>query len=243
MSTIPLLSIRSSKTELFEQFARIGKALSSGVRIEVLDLLAQSERSVESLAEMLGQSTQNISQHLQLLRQTKLITSRREGNFVFYRLADMDVSRLVGMLQGVAHRHLSEVDEIIDRFKSHAAEFELVGGPELLRRVESGEVVVLDVRPRIEFDAGHLPGAVNVPLPELERRLAELPKDQEVVAYCRGRYCLLAYAAVDYLRDHHVRALRMDGGMSEWRLERLPITLEPSNSAERGRRMPAANEG
>jgi DNA-binding transcriptional ArsR family regulator/rhodanese-related sulfurtransferase len=229
--------MRSSKTELFEQFARIGKALSSGVRIEVLELLAQSERSVESLAEMLGQSLQNISQHLQVLRQTKLITSRREGNFVFYRLAEADVSALVSMLQGVAHRHLFEVDEIIERFASHAAEFELVGGPELLRRVESGEVVVLDVRPRMEFDAGHLPGAMNVPLPELERRLAELPKDQAVVAYCRGRYCLLAYAAVDFLLANGVQAMRMNLGVAEWKHSQLPLVSgDQSAEPDHGRR-------
>jgi rhodanese-related sulfurtransferase/DNA-binding transcriptional ArsR family regulator len=225
MSTIPLLSIRQSKTELFDQFARIGKAFSSGLRIEILDLLAQSERSVEALAEMLNQSIQNISRHLQVLRHTKLIASRKEGNFVFYRLADSEVSRLVAMVQGVAHSRLSEVEEIVRRFVSHSAEFEAVAAPELLRRVERGEVVVIDVRPRLEFDAGHIPGAMSVPLPELDRRLKELPRDVELVAYCRGRYCLLAYAAVDFLSSQGCTASRLATGMSEWRLDRRPLDV------------------
>ena len=228
MGNIPFLSIRASKTELFEQFARVGKALSSGPRIEVLDLLAQSERSVEALAEMLNQSIQNMSRHLQILRLTKLISSRKEGNFVFYRLADPDVSHLVAMVQGLAHRHLSEVEEIVERFASHNAEFEELTASELLRRVESGEVVVLDVRPRLEFDAGHLPGALSMPLPELEQRLKELPSNVNVVAYCRGRYCLLAYAAVDFLREQGLGATRLGIGMSEWKLRNLPMVIEAS---------------
>lgn len=226
MSDIPFVSIRQSKTELFEQFARVGKALSSGPRLEILDLLAQSERSVEALAEILNQSIQNISRHLQILRQTKLIASRKEGNFVFYRLADADVSRLVGMVQGVAHRHLAEVEEIVRRFDSHNAEFEALAAPELLKRVERGEVVVVDVRPRLEFDAGHLPGALNVPLPDLERRLKDLPRNVEIVAYCRGRYCLMAYAAVDYLTSKGMSASRLNIGMAEWRLDKRPTVVE-----------------
>lgn len=239
MNNIPFLSIRQSKTELFEQFARVGKALSSGLRIEILDLLAQSERSVEALAEMLNQSIQNISRHLQILRQTKLITSRKDGNFVIYRLADADVCQLMTMVQGVAHRHLSEVEEIVERFASHNAEFEELAAPELLRRVERGEVVVVDVRPRLEFDAGHLPGALNLPLPELERRLKELPSDVAVVAYCRGRYCLMAYAAVDYLLSKGLPATRLPIGMSEWKLDHRPVVIEQvaeAVAAERGRR-------
>lgn len=238
MSGIPFLSIRASKTEMFEQFARVGKALSSGLRIEILDLLAQSERSVEVLAEMLNQSIQNISRHLQILRQAKLITSRKEGNFVIYRLTDPDVCQLVSMVQGVAHRHLLEVEEIVARFTSHKAEFEALAAPELLQRVQRGEVVVVDVRPRLEFEAGHLPGAVNVPLPELEQRLKEFSGDIEVVAYCRGRYCLMAYAAVDYLIAKGVTASRLSIGMSEWKLEHLPTVVEDPVKvvAERGRK-------
>jgi DNA-binding transcriptional ArsR family regulator len=239
MSAIPLLSIRSSKTELFEQFARVGKALSSGLRLEILDLLAQSERSVEALADALNHSIQNVSRHLQVLRQTKLITARKEGNFVIYRLADPDVCALVGLVQEVAHHHLSEVDEIVERFASHGKEFEALAAPELLDRARRGEVVVVDVRPRLEFNAGHLPGAINVPLPELERRLKELANDVEVVAYCRGRYCLMAYAAVDYLRANGMLASRLSMGMTEWKLDRLPtevLQIVDGDQALRGRK-------
>jgi DNA-binding transcriptional ArsR family regulator len=223
MSNIPFLSIRSSKTELFEQFARIGKALSSGLRIEILDLLAQAELSVEVLAQMLGQSTQNISQHLQVLRQTKMITSRKEGNFVMYRIASDDVTALVGSLQEVAHKYLSEVDEILERFASHREEFEALDADELMRRARDGSVVVLDVRPPKEYNNGHLPGAVNVPLSQLEETLKTLSPGTDVVAYCRGKYCLMAYAAVDYMTSVGVSAQRLNVGFSEWRLSNLPV--------------------
>lgn len=237
MNEIPLLSIRASKTEMFEQFARVGKALSSGLRIEIVELLSQSERSVEVLAEILNQSIQNISRHLQILRQTKLITSRKDGNFVIYRLSHQDVSLLVNTIQSVAHHHLSEVEEIVSRFASHQAEFEALVATELLQRVQRGEVVVVDVRPPFEFNAGHLPGAINIPLPDLEQRLKEFPKDIEVVAYCRGRFCLMAYAAVDYLVTKGITASRLSIGMSEWKLNHLPTATEDTNKvSERGRR-------
>ncbi len=232
------LSMRSSKTELFDQFARIGKALSSGIRIEILDLLAQSERNVDALAEMLNQSVQNISQHLQMLRQVKLIASRKVGNFVLYRLSDNDVTELVARLQLVAQQRLSEIDAITERFASHAAGFEAVDSGELLRRVKAGEVTVLDVRPQTEYAVGHLPGAVSVPLNELEQRLGELPKNGEIVAYCRGRFCLLAYAAVDILRANGIAAKRLPIGVSEWRLKQLPLVseTEASSAPARARR-------
>ncbi len=226
MSNIPFLSIRSSKSELFEQFARIGKAVSSGLRIEILDLLAQSEQSVEVLAQMLGQSAQNISQHLQVLRQTKLITSRKEGNFVMYRVTSDDIVEFIVAMQQVAHRHLSEVDEILERFTSHREEFEALGAEELMERVRNGSVQVFDVRPPREFEAGHLPGAVNVPLSQLEQAFENLPKDVQVVAYCRGKYCLMAYAAVDFLTAAGVSAQRLSLGFSEWRLSDLPVETQ-----------------
>jgi rhodanese-related sulfurtransferase/DNA-binding transcriptional ArsR family regulator len=226
MSNMPFLSIRSSKTELFDQFARIGKALSSGLRIEILDLLAQAELSVEVLAQMLGQSTQNISQHLQVLRQCKLITSRKEGNFVIYRVTSDEITALVAALQEVAHTYLSEVDEILERFASHHDEFEALDAAELIKRARDGSVMVYDVRPPKEFATGHLPGAVNVPLSQLEEAVKSLPPGAEVVAYCRGKYCLMAYAAVDYLKSIGVSAHRLDVGFSEWRLDHLPVESE-----------------
>jgi rhodanese-related sulfurtransferase/predicted transcriptional regulator len=223
MSNIPFLSIRSSKSELFEQFARVGKALSNGLRIEILDLLAQSEQSVEVLAQTLGQSAQNISQHLQVLRTTKLIASRKEGNFVMYRVVGDDIVALVASLQSVAHSHLSEVDEILERFASHREEFEALDADELIKRARNGTVQVFDVRPPREFEAGHLPGAVNVPLSQLEQAFQALPKDTRIVAYCRGKYCLMAYAAVDFLTSAGIVAQRLNMGYSEWRLSDFPV--------------------
>lgn len=223
MSNLPYLSIRSSKTELFEQFARIGKALSNGLRIEILDLLAQSEQSVEVLAQTLGQSAQNISQHLQVLRQTKLITSRKEGNFVMYRITSDEILSLIGMVQSVAHRYLSEVDEILERFTSHQEEFEPLDAAELIKRVHEGSVMVFDVRPAREYEAGHLPEAISVPLSQLEETISKLPKGCTVVAYCRGKYCLMAYAAVEHLASAGISAHRLQVGFSEWRLQNLPL--------------------
>lgn len=217
--------MRSTKTELFEQFARVAKALASGVRLEVIDLLAQREYSVEALAEMLGQSLQNMSRHLQVLRHAKLVMARKEGNFVHYRLTDEDVSDLVWRLQAVSQKHLSEVNEVLDRFKSHTTEFEPLGMDELIRRAEAGEVLVIDVRPPGEFASGHLPTAQNIPLLQLATRLTELPTDKPVVAYCRGRYCLLAYAAVDFLQEHGMVAHRLDEGIVEWKLAHRPLAL------------------
>jgi rhodanese-related sulfurtransferase len=228
MSNIPFLSIRTSKTELFDQFARIGKALSSGLRIEILDLLAQAELSVEVLAQMLGQSTQNISQHLQVLRQTKLITSRKVGNFVMYKVVSDDITALVASLQQVAHTYLSEVDEILERFASHHEEFEALDASELIKRARDGSVVVFDVRPQKEYDTGHLPGSVNVPLSQLEEAIKAYPPEVEIVAYCRGKYCLMAYAAVDYLKSVGRPAQRLDMGFSEWRLDHRPVEAKPA---------------
>lgn len=223
MPEISTLSIRETKTELFEQFARVAKALASGIRLEVLDLLAQKEYSVEALAEMLGQSLQNMSRHLQVLRQAKLVNSRKDGNFVHYRLSSPDVSDLVSRLQAVSHRHLSEVREVLDRFHSNSSEFEAIEMDQLIERAERGELVVLDVRPPSEFANGHLPNARNLPLGQLESKLSELPTDKPVVAYCRGKYCLLAYAAVDFLQRKGLEAKRLDEGIIEWRLRELPL--------------------
>lgn len=223
MPEISTMSIRSHKTELFEQFARVAKALASGVRLEVLDLLAQKEYSVEALADMLGQSLQNMSRHLQVLKQAKLVNTRKDGNFVHYRLVDSDVSDLVSRLQSVSQKHLSEVDELLERFQSHTAEFEVVNIEDVIERAKQGDVIVLDVRPVGEFASGHLPHSTNIPLSQLGNRLSELPKDKPVVAYCRGKYCLLAYAAVDFLKSHGLSAQRIGEGIIEWKLSRLSL--------------------
>ena len=221
--------IRKYKTELFEQFARVAKAMASEVRLEILDLLAQKEYNVEALASMLGQSLQNISRHLQILRQAKLVMIRKDGNFIYYRLTDDDVSDLVSKLQAVTQRHLSEVDEVLTRFESHAAEFEQVGLAELLERAKTGDIIVLDVRPSAEFDNGHLPHATNIPLMQLDRRLGELPASTPIVAYCRGKYCLLAYAAVDLLNANGHSATRLTEGIIEWKLDKIPLdSTEPT---------------
>jgi DNA-binding transcriptional ArsR family regulator len=224
IQTLTPTALRSLKTEMFEQFARVAKALSSGVRLEVLDLLAQREYSVDTLAEMVGQSLQNMSRHLQILRQAKLVTTRKEGNFVHYRLTDSDVSDLVAKLQSVSHQHLSEIDEVLERFACHAAEFEQVDLADLLRRAQTGDVVVLDVRPAGEFAEGHLPHAQNIPLSQLQARLDELPRDKSIVAYCRGKYCLLAYAAVDLLNSQGIPAKRAVEGIIDWRLQKKDLS-------------------
>ncbi len=231
MAQESLSAVRSLKTEMFEQFARVAKALASGVRLEVLDLLAQKEYSVESLAQMLGQSLQNMSRHLQVLRQAKLVTTRKDGNFVHYRLTGTDVSDLVSRLQAVSHQHLSEVDEVLERFRSHASEFEPVGINDLLERARAGKVVLLDVRPEGEYASSHLPHARNIPLSQLQSRLGELPKRTPIVAYCRGRYCLLAYAAVDLLTSQGLRAELIGEGIIEWKLR--DVALEKTEAGPR----------
>jgi DNA-binding transcriptional ArsR family regulator len=215
--------VRTYKTELFEQFARVAKAMASEVRLEILDLLAQKEYNVEALADMLGQSLQNMSRHLQVLRHAKLVAIRKDGNFIFYRLTDDDVSDLVVKLQSVTQRHLSEANEVLARFESHAAEFEMVGLGDLIERAKNGEVTILDVRPTAEFSAGHLPQATNIPFSQLEKRLNELPPDIPIVAYCRGKFCLLSYAAVDLLSGNGYSAMRMTDGIVEWKLGKIEL--------------------
>lgn len=219
MPEIQPMSIKPVKTELFEQFARVAKALSSGVRLEVLDLLAQKEYSVEALSDMLGQSFQNMSRHLQVLKQARLVSTRKDGNFVHYRLTDEDVSDLVLRLQAVSQRHLAEVDEVLERFRSHATAFDAGSIDDVIEHARHGDVVVLDVRPSAEFSQGHLPHATNIPLSQLQSRLAELPSDKKIVAYCRGRFGLMAYAAVDYLQSQGLPAQRLGEGVIEWKLQ------------------------
>lgn len=217
------MSIENPKRELFQQLARIGTALSSGTRLEFLELLAQGERSVDQLATLTGVAVANTSQHLQKLRQAGLIVGRKEGQYVFYGLASDGVVGLLDALGKVGEAHLAEVERIVRLYLAAKDDLEPVPARELLARARKGLVTVLDVRPPEEFAAGHLPGAVNIPIPELEKRLGELPKRKEVVAYCRGPYCLMSYDAVQLLRKKGLKARRLEAGLPEWRYAGLPI--------------------
>jgi rhodanese-related sulfurtransferase/DNA-binding transcriptional ArsR family regulator len=211
------------KREVFEGLARIGTALSSRTRLELLELLAQGERSVEQLATLTDTTVANTSQHLQKLRQAGLIAGRKEGQYVFYRLAGDGVVRLLDALGHVGETHLAEVERVVRQYFAGRDALEPVPARELLDRARKGLVTVLDVRPVEEFAAGHVPGAVNIPVHELERRLGELPRRREVVAYCRGPYCLMSYDAVQLLRDRGMKARRLEKGLPEWREAGLPV--------------------
>lgn len=217
------MSTNAVKHQLFEQFARIGKALSSSSRLELLELLAQGERSVDTLGTLTGLTVANTSQHLQALKQAGLINARKQGQFVFYRLAGDEVIRLLGAMQAVGEIYVAEVELLVQSYLMARDHMEPVDTAELLERARKGLVTVLDVRPPEEFAAGHVPGAVNVPIADLKRRLHELAKSKEVVAYCRGPYCLMSFDAVELLRKRGYKARRMNGGLPEWRLAGLPV--------------------
>lgn len=209
------------KADLYEQFARVGKALGSPRRLELLDLLAQGERSVEDLAGQAQLGLTSCSAHLQVLHNARLVVTRKQGTRVFYSLASDDVARLQVSVRDVAAALLAEVGPARDAYLGEAVEE--IPREELLRRAGSGAVIVLDVRPETEYAAGHIPGAASIPVDQLRRRLAELPPETEVVAYCRGPYCVFAQDAVRLLRASGRRAWRLAGGMPEWRLSGLPV--------------------
>ena len=211
------------KQALFSQFARIGKALASANRLELLEFLAQGERSVDALARVSGLSVANTSQHLQQLRQAGLVTARKEGVTVYYSLSDDDVVALVDKLRGVAERHLAEVEQLVSRYLTVKDDLEPIPARELLKRARQGLVTVIDVRPEEEFAAGHLPGAISIPLASLERQLRDLDREKEVVAYCRGPHCILAFEAVARLRAKGFEARRLQDGFPEWQLAGLPV--------------------
>jgi rhodanese-related sulfurtransferase/DNA-binding HxlR family transcriptional regulator len=210
------------KQDLFAQFARIGKAMSNGNRLELLEFIAQGERSVEQLAKVAGLTVANTSQHLQQLRQAGLVACRKEGLKVYYRISDNDVLALFGALRQVAERHLAEVEQLVQSYLSTKDALEPVARNELLERVRDGLVTVLDVRPPEEYAAGHVPGALNIPLAELEDHLEELDQEHEVIAYCRGPHCILAFDAVARLRKRGFSARRLQDGYPEWKLAGLP---------------------
>jgi rhodanese-related sulfurtransferase/DNA-binding MarR family transcriptional regulator len=214
---------RSLKSELFEQFARVGRAVSAPLRLAILDVLAQSERTVEEIAREIGASVANASQHLKQLRAARLVETRRDGLFIFYRLADDRVLRLWQVIREVGEARLAEIDQVARAYLKERETMETVGANDLLRLMRAGEVVVLDVRPPGEFAAGHIASARSMPLKELQKRLRELPKRRQIVAYCRGPYCVLSDEAVVLLKNKGFRVARLDIGLPEWKLLGLPV--------------------
>lgn len=219
------ITSQSAKEGLYEQFARIGKAISNPKRIELLDLLCQGERSVEVLAETARMGVTNTSAHLKVLREARLVDTRKEGTRVFYRLADEAVCEFFFSLRDLASNKFAEVDQLIQDYFVARDQLEPVGRAELLARADDGDLIVLDVRPGEEYEAGHIPGAISMPLEELERRLSGLREDAEIVAYCRGPYCVLAPQALEVLHSHGFNARRLEEGLLEWRQAGLPVTV------------------
>ena len=208
---------RRFKDTIYEQFARIGKAVAAPKRLELLDLLCQGPRTVEALAEQAALSVANASQHLRILRTARLVDAEKKGLYVEYRLADEAVAQFYVALRGLAEARLGEVQQVTSEYLAARGAMEPVESEELLRRVRRGEVTVLDVRPVEEYRAGHIPGAISLPMGSLKARLKELPRDREVVAYCRGPYCVMAVEAVTILRARGFSAHRMEQGVPDWR--------------------------
>lgn len=209
----------SLKTAVYEQLARIGQATASPSRLELLDLLSQGARTVEALARQAGQSVATTSHHLQVLRRARLVEAQKAGLYVTYRLADPHVGRFFLQLRSLAESRLAEVQHVTRQYMEQRGALEPVGNDELVRRVRAGEVTLIDVRPREEYVAAHIPGAISVPLAELGKRVGTLQKRRDVVAYCRGPYCVMALDAVDLLRRKGFRAHRMEHGVPEWRAQ------------------------
>lgn len=208
---------RRFKDSIYEQIARIGKALSAPKRLELIELLCESPRTVECLARLASLGVANASQHLKALHRARLVESQKKGLFVEYRLADERVLEYLHRTRELAESRLAEIRDITQAYLVGRGTLQAVSGDELLRRVRSGEVTVLDVRPSEEYRAGHIPGALSIPLPELKKRMAELPRSREIVAYCRGRYCVMAVDAVEQLRKAGYRAHRIEEGVMDWR--------------------------
>jgi rhodanese-related sulfurtransferase/DNA-binding transcriptional ArsR family regulator len=223
---------RLFKDRLYEQFARIGKALGNSHRLELLELLAQGERAVEALASESGLSTANASQHLHALREAGLVESRKEGLFVHYRLADPSVFELCSSLRTVAEVRLAELERLVRNHFGERSDPEPVQMNELLARARKGDVVILDTRPAHEYAAGHIIGAISVPIEELQQRLRKLPKSNEYVAYCRGRYCIYADQAVQLLRSNGRRARRLEDGFPEWKAAGFPVETAEQERAK-----------
>ncbi len=216
----------SPKLKLYEEFASIARALGNAHRIDILEHLGQGERGVDALAAKIGLSTANTSQHLQQLKRAGLVDSRRRGKYILYRPKGDNVLTLLGALFDVGEGNLAEVDRVLRGYFHARDDMEAISQTELLERSRDGLVTVLDVRPKDEFEIEHLPGAVNIPLDQLESRLSEIDNAQEVVAYCRGPYCVLSFEAVAALRQHGIKARRLENGLPEWRAAGLPVTAD-----------------
>lgn len=214
---------REFKDALYAQFARIGHALSSPKRIELLDLLGQGEKTVELLAEQVATPIKNTSAHLRVLRQARLVETRRDGTYIYYRLADADVSSVLRAVESLGHRRLTDVQQVVQLYLDGRDQLDPVTFKELRRLIRDGKVTVVDVRPAEEFHAGHIRGALSIPVSELKRRLREIPRGREVVAYCRGRYCVYSLEAVTILRAQGYRARRAEAGLPDWRAAGLPV--------------------
>jgi rhodanese-related sulfurtransferase/predicted transcriptional regulator len=221
------MSTGSFKKDLFTQFARVGKALSNAHRIELIEFIAQGESNVEHLARRCGMTIANTSQHLQQLRQAGLVTSRKDGQHVLYRLTGNDVIMLLGCLRNVAEHHIAEVERLVKAYLDVRDDLEPLPAVELLERAKRGEISVIDVRPKDEYQAGHVNGASNIPIEELEKHLGELDPGKEIVAYCRGPHCILAFDAVAKLRQKGFHARRLENGYPEWQLAGMPTETGP----------------
>jgi rhodanese-related sulfurtransferase len=231
------MSSDNLKHRLYSELTRIAKGLSSPSRLELIEILAQGERTVEALARAAAIPLANASHHLQVLRESRLVEARKEGLYVHYRLAGPDVLELTRMLRSVGEERLADVDRIIKTYLVSRDELEPVGRHELLKRAEEGTAIVLDVRPPEEYQAGHIPGAISVPIEQLEARLADLPRNKEIVAYCRGPYCLMSFEAVKLLRAHGRRARRLEEGFPEWRANGLPVEIVRETAASPGEQL------
>ncbi len=224
---------RAFKDAIYEQLARLGKAMAAPKRLELLDLLCQGPRTVEALADQAAISVANASQHLQVLRAARLVEAEKKGLYVEYRVADNEVCGFFVALRGLATTHLAEVERVSRDYFEARGSLEPVASEELLRRVRNGEVTVLDVRPTEEFQAAHLPGALSIPVAELKSRLAELPKGRDVVAYCRGPFCVMAVEAVELLQKKGFKAQRMDLGVADWRARGFRVAVPEAERAKR----------
>ena len=217
------MSRQNLKQQIYSQVARIGKVVCHGHRLELLEYLAQGERTVEALTKLTGLSVANTSQHLRVMRQSGLVEARKDGLYVYYSLADDEIVRLLSSMRKLAESHLADVDRLVRAYLTVKDELEPIPRRELLERARKGVVTVLDVRPSEEFASGHVPGAVNVSLKDLEQWLKKLPHNQEIVAYCRGPHCVLAFEAVAKLREKGFQARRLEDGFPEWREAGLPV--------------------